>query len=119
MANGYHRVQAPGGKVYLSAIIDCYDGYVVGHAVGVNPTAELANSSLREALKQLDGFQEPPIIHSDRGGTTFGQITRITKENGLLRSMSRKACTADNAACEGFFWSFENGVFLRKKLHRC
>lgn len=30
---------------------------------------------------------------------------------GLVRSMSKKACTADNAACEGFFGRIKSEMF--------
>jgi len=30
---------------------------------------------------------------------------------GLVRSMSRKGCTPDNAACEGFFGRLKNEMF--------
>jgi|LSQX01.3.fsa_nt_gb transposase InsO family protein len=107
----------PDGKVYLSAIIDCYDGYVVGHAVGTSPTAELANTSLKEAIGQLPVGEENTVIHSDRGGHYFWpEWVKMTQENGLKRSMSRKACTADNAACEGFFGRMKMECFYGKSF---
>ena len=33
---------------------------------------------------------------------------------GLTRSMSRKGCTPDNAACEGFFGTVKNEMFYFK-----
>jgi transposase InsO family protein len=32
----------------------------------------------------------------------------------LTRSMSKKACTADNAACEGFFGRLKNEMFYNR-----
>jgi len=56
----------PAGKVYLSPIIDCFDGTVVSWAIGTSPDAELVNTMLDNAISLLsDG--EHPIIHSDRG----------------------------------------------------
>ena len=47
---------------------------------------------------------ERPVIHSDRGGHYRwpGWLERVNAA-GLIRSMSRKGCSPDNAACEGFF----------------
>ena len=47
---------------------------------------------------------ENPTVHSDRGCHYRwpGWIQRMD-EAGLTRSMSKKGCTGDNAACEGFF----------------
>ncbi|AOF94486.1 integrase core domain protein (plasmid) [Sinorhizobium sp. RAC02] len=45
-----------------------------------------------------------PIVHSDRGARYRwpGWVTRVGDAK-LVRSMSRKGCSQDNAACEGFF----------------
>jgi putative transposase len=50
-----------------------------------------------------DGEQRP-IIHSDRGAHYRwpGWLNRISNAQ-LVRSMPRKGCSQDNAACEGFF----------------
>lgn len=93
----------PAGKVYLSPVIDCFDGLVVSWAVGTRPDADLVNAMLEEAIGTLDP-DEKPTVHSDRGAHYRwpGWISRI-EGAGLTRSMSRKGCTPDNAACEGFF----------------
>ena len=36
----------PAGKVYLSPLVDCYDGMVISWSIGTSPNAELANSML-------------------------------------------------------------------------
>ena len=38
--------QIPAGKVYLSPIIDCFDGLVISWTIGTYPTAELINTML-------------------------------------------------------------------------
>jgi putative transposase len=45
-----------------------------------------------------------PVIHSDRGAHYRwpGCLKRVHNAK-LIRSMSRKGCSPDNAACEGFF----------------
>lgn len=100
----------PAGKAYLSVVVDCYDGYVVGWSVGKNPTSELANSSLRMAVATLG--TEKPYLHSDRGIHYFwpGWL-KLVHKYGLKRSMSKKGCTPDNAACEGFFGRLKNECF--------
>ncbi|NLM26831.1 MAG: IS3 family transposase [Clostridiaceae bacterium] len=101
----------PAGKVYLSPIIDCFDGMVVSWAIGTSPDAELVNTMLDNAISQLSGNGHP-IIHSDRGGHYRwpGWLSRV--ENfGLIRSMSKKGCPPDNSACEGFFGRLKNEMF--------
>ncbi len=103
--------QIPAGKAYLSPMVDCFDGSVVSWTIGTSPDAELVNSMLELAVTTL-GPDEKPIIHTDRGSHYRwpGWIERM-KNAGLTRSMSKKACTADNAACEGFFGRLKTEMF--------
>jgi putative transposase len=104
----------PAGKVYLSPIIDCFDGMVVSWAIGTSPDAELVNTMLDDAMSQLSD-EEHPIIHSDRGSHYRwpGWLSRVEKA-GLIRSMSRKGCSPDNSACEGFFGRLKNEMFYNR-----
>ena len=104
----------PAGKVYLSPIIDCFDGLVVNWTISTHPTADMVNSMLEKAARTLQK-DEHPIVHSDRGGHYRwpGWIERMA-QFGLVRSMSKKACTGDNAACEGFFGRIKNEMFYNR-----
>ena len=101
----------PAGKVYLSPIIDCFDGLAVSWTIGTSPNAELVNDMLDVAISTLLN-DEKPIVHSDRGCHYRwpGWISRMD-ESGLTRSMSRKGCSPDNSACEGFFGCIKNEMF--------
>lgn len=96
---------ANNGRLYLSAFIDCYDGMVVGYRTSRHPTMELAEVSLREAIQSQNiTANSGLIIHSDRGSHYRGRSwLGLTNQLGITRSMSRKGCSPDNAACEGFF----------------
>ena len=93
------EMKAADGKVYLSPVIDCFDGMVVAHTAGRHPSAELANTMLRKACAKLRPG-ESPMIYNDRGGHYRREgWMRICVEEGLVRSMSKKGCSPDNAAC--------------------
>ena len=81
----------PAGKVYLSPMLDCFDGLVVSWTIGTSPIAELVNSMLDAAISGLRRG-ELPVIHTDRGCHYRwpGWIERM-KKAGLTRSMSKKA----------------------------
>ena len=104
--------QIPAGKVYLSPMIDCFDGMVVSWSIGTSPDAELVNTMLDAAVVTVSDGDKRPVVHSDRGGHYRwpGWLSRIAKSN-LTRSMSRKACSPDNAACEGFFGRLKTEMF--------
>ena len=101
----------PAGKVYLSPIVDCFEGLLVNWNISTSPDALLVNSMLDDAAKLLS-VGEKPIIHSDRGVHYRwpGWIDRMEK-NGFIRSMSKKGCSPDNSACEGVFGRIKNEMF--------
>lgn len=93
----------PAGKACLPPIVDCSGGMPLSWSISISPDAEMANSSLLGACKRL-GEGDHPKIRSDRGcHYRWPGWIRICDENGLVRSMSRKGCSPDNARCEGFF----------------
>ena len=98
-------------KVYLSPVIDCFDGKPVSWRMGLRPTSELADGALADAIAQREGW-EKTMIHDDRGihYRTYSWIG-LCRENGITRSMSAKGCSPDNAACEGFFGRLKNEFF--------
>ena len=106
----------PAGKVYLSPLIDCYDGMPVAWTIGTSPNAELANGMLLDACSTLkDG--DKPVIHSDRGcHYRWPEWIRICREHDLTRSMSAKGCSPDNAAAEGFFGRLKQEFFHKRSF---
>jgi transposase InsO family protein/transposase-like protein len=107
--------QIPAGKVYLSPMIDCFDGMVVSWSISTRPDAELVNTMLDAAIKTVWTSSDRPVVHSDRGGHYRwpGWLSRISDAK-LVRSMSRKGCSPDNAACEGFFGRLKNELFYSR-----
>ena len=101
----------PAGKVYLSPVIDCFDGMVVKWNIGSTPDSILVNKMLEDAIGTLLP-SEHPLVHTDRGChyRWTGWIERM-QAAGLTRSMSKKGCSPDNAACEGFFGRLKNEMF--------
>ena len=101
----------PAGKVYLSPVIDCFDGMVVKWNIGTTPDSILVNKMLEDAIGTLLP-SEHPLVHTDRGChyRWKGWIERM-QAAGLTRSMSKKGCSPDNAACEGFFGRLKNEMF--------
>ena len=98
-------------KVYLSPVVDMSDGKPVGWAISGSPDAALADSSLLMACSQLKPG-EHPVCHTDGGcHYRWPGWKRICEEHGIVRSMSRKGRSPDNAACEGFFGNLKNEFF--------
>ena len=75
----------PAGKVYLSPIIDCFDGLPVSWSIGTHLNAELVNTMLDNAISMLKPSKKP-IVHSDYA--EFGYIQ--TEEANLLLGSIKK-----------------------------
>jgi putative transposase len=104
--------QIPAGKVYLSPVIDCFDGLVISWTIGTRPDSDLVNTMLDAAIETVAASANRPLIHSDRGAHYRwpGWLKRVHNAK-LIRSMSRKGCSPDNAACEGFFGRLKTELF--------
>lgn len=101
----------PNFKCYLSPVIDCFDGKVVARRISLHPDADLANFMLDDAIATLDDGKRP-VCHNDCGCHYRwpGWIERC-ESAGITRSMSKKGCSPDNSACEGFFGRLKNEFF--------
>lgn len=88
----------PAGKIYLSALVFCFDGLLPGWTISTTPDSVLVNTMLDQAVSHLPEGAHP-LIHSDKGCLYrwSGWIERMEKA-GLERSMSKKGCSPDNAA---------------------
>ena len=98
-----------GRRVYLSPAVDLFDGRVVAWRAGTSPDAALACGMLADALGAVGG---PFLVHSDRGvHYRTREWLRMCRESGVVRSMSRKGHSPDNAAMEGFFGRLKVELF--------
>ena len=101
-----------GLKVYLSPIIDCFDGCPVAWRTSTRPDDELTAGSLEDALGRLE---EGCAVHTDGGGNyRSARWKGVCEANGLVRSMSRKAKSPDNARAEGFFGTLKQEFFYAR-----
>ena len=92
-------------------MLDCFDGRPVAWSIGRSPDARLANSSLEAACAAL-APGERPVVHSDRGGhCRWPGWVEVCRRFRLVRSMSRKGRSCDNARMEGFFGTLKSEFF--------
>ena len=98
------EVKAKDGKLYVSAVFDCYDSCVLGLAMDTNMRASLCVQTLQnahDACHDLRGV----IIHSDRGAQYTSQEYRAAVSRyGILQSMNSAGGRChDNARCESMW----------------
>jgi putative transposase len=90
--------QIPAGNVYLSTVIDSFDGLVVSWTIGTRPDSDLVNKMLDAAIETVAAHAYRPVIYSDPGAHYRwpGWLKRVHNTK-LIRTMSRKGCSQDNA----------------------
>lgn len=95
--------KVPGGKLYLSPIMDLCTGQIITHTMDTRPSLEMVTSMLRQALAKLPEGDKP-MLHSDQGWHYRMPVFQdLLAQRGLQQSMSRKGNCHDNASMESFF----------------
>lgn len=106
-----------GKKLYLSPVMDLFNGEIIAYQIGRRPHYELVKDMLTSALSQLKS-NDRPIVHSDQGWQyQMGHYQRQLAEKGLIQSMSRKGNCLDNAAMESFFGILKSECFYGEKFN--
>ena len=92
-----------GEKLYLSPIVDLFNGEVVSYEASRRPLFPMIDAMLRKGFARL-GKSDAPLLHSDQGWQyTMPLYRELLVENRLTLSMSRKGNCYDNATAESFF----------------
>ncbi|EGQ0427464.1 IS3 family transposase [Staphylococcus aureus] len=101
--------------LYLSSIMDIYNGEIVAYKIDDKQDQSLVN----DTLNQID-IPEGCILHSDQGSVyTSYAYYQLCEEKGIIRSMSRKGTPADNAPIESFHSSLKSETFyINNELNR-
>ena len=105
-----------GKKLYLSPILDMFNGEIVSYCISEHP-------HLGQVLDMLDkAFEKIPdntnlILHSDQGWQYQHKVyQRRLEEKGIHQSMSRKGNCLDNAVMENFFGLLKSELLYLKEF---
>ena len=92
------------GVLYLSVIRDLFDNNIAAHKTGTTQTVNLVLDTIRLAMQKEKKVAAELQLHSDQGGPYTSQAYfDLTKEYGIIPSMSRRGNCYDNAMAENFF----------------
>ena len=104
------------GVLYLSAIKDLYDGYIVGYRMGTEQSVNLVTMTIQDALKK-ERVASGLALHSDQGFQyTSHAYFRLTQDYDITPSMSRRGNCLDNACMENFFGMLKTEWIQRRKF---
>ncbi|WP_148718674.1 IS3-like element IS1397 family transposase [Escherichia coli] len=106
--------RAGGQKLYLSLILDLFNGEIVAWETACRPTEELVKRMLNKGLESL-AEGEKPLLHSDQGWHyRIKSYQSALADRGLVQSMSRKGNCLDNAVMENFFGHLKEEMYYRR-----
>lgn len=109
------ELKAKDGKVYVSAVFDCFDLMPLGLAIEDNMRASLCCHTIENAKKaypEISGC----IIHSDRGSQyTSKEYRTVIQKYGLVQSMNSAGGRChDNARCESMWARMKEEMFYSR-----
>lgn len=103
------------GVLYLSIIRDLFDRSIIAYKTGTEQSVNLVLNTIK-AAKQKEKVTTEVQLHSDQGFqyTSTGYFN-LTKEYGIIPSMSRRGNCYDNALAENFFGILKSECINRTK----
>ena len=102
------QVKIKDRKIYLSPILDMFNGEVVSYAISTSPDLKMVMTMLDRAFKKRN-IQGNLIFHSDQGWHyQHKRYQKALEDRHITQSMSRKGNCLDNAMMENFFGLMKN-----------
>lgn len=103
-------------KLYLSPILDMFNGEIISYNISQSPNLEQIYDMLDKAFARFDCL-DGLILHSDQGWQYqhYGYRKRL-EEHNIIQSMSRKGNCLDNAMAENFFGIMKSELLYAEKF---
>ncbi len=105
-----------GKRLYLSPILDLYNGEIISFSVSDKNNFCLILDMLNKAFNKV-GDVSGLILHSDQGSLYSSKnYHNLLRDKGIVQSMSRRGNCYDNAVIENFFGHLKSEMFHKKKF---
>ena len=105
-----------GEKLYVSPVLDLFNGEIITYTIGSSPTYSLVSEMLDKAFERLPE-DDIPLLHSDQGWHyQMKQYRKALKDRKITQSMSRKGNCYDNSVMENFFGIMKSEFLYLKEF---
>lgn len=105
-----------GKKLYLSPILDLYNGEIISYNISERPTFHQTIDMLNKAFERIPNDTHL-ILHSDQGWQyQMLRYQNLLTKKGILQSMSRKGNCLDNSVMENFFGLLKTELLYLQKF---
>jgi Transposase and inactivated derivatives len=102
-------------KLYLSPIIDLFNGEIVSYNLSKHPIFNQITDMLEKAFKKIPDNTNL-ILHSDQGWQyQMKRYQYLLEKKGIKQSMSRKGNCLDNSLAENFFGILKSELYYIKE----
>lgn len=110
------KISGSDKKLYLSPIMDLFNGEIISFNTSTSPTVKFATDALDNALKRLPK-KHSLMIHSDQGFhyQHIHWVNKLEKKN-INQSMSRRGNCIDNSPMENFFGLLKQEMYYGEKF---
>ena len=110
------QINIGSSKLYLSPILDMYNGEIISYNISESPNLEQVYDMLDKAFEKFDNL-EGLILHSDQGWQyQHLGYRRKLEERHIIQSMSRKGNCLDNSMMENFFGIMKSELLYTEKF---
>ena len=105
-----------GQKLYLSPIMDLFNGEIISYSLSKNPNFHQITEMLKSAFQKIPDNTHL-ILHSDQGWQyQMKPYQKMLKDKGIRQSMSRKGNCYDNCVMENFFGLLKSEFYTQPKI---
>lgn len=105
-----------GRKLYLSPILDLYNGEIVSYNLSERPTFHQTTDMLKKAFEKIPDDTQL-ALHSNQGWQyQMNKYQKMLEKKGIKQSMSRKGNCLDNAVMENFFDLLKTELFYLQQF---
>jgi transposase InsO family protein len=105
-----------GRKLYLSPVLDLYNGEIVSYEIARRPLFDMVGTMLRKAFTRLTP-KDRSVLHSDQGWQyRLSTYRHLLKQSAVTPSVSRRGNCLDNAALESFFGTLKTEFYYASEF---
>ena len=98
------EIQCSDGKLYVSVVLDCFNGEILALAMDNNMKKELCIRTVSQLQEQYGKRLRGTVFHSDRGSQYTSEAFREALAKAeMVQSLSGAGHCFDNARMESFF----------------
>lgn len=99
-----------GRRLYLSPIMDLYNGEIIAFESSTRPLFTMIESMLKKAFDRVG--KTGLLLHSDQGWQyRMPSYRKLLNDKAITQSMSRRGNCLDNAAMESFFATLKSELY--------